>query len=300
MANINCDACSDLRNDAPNVVVNGITDTECASLKNNTGLSPSSGNDDCKDLDNLNDCLIGNLEGEIEAYDVCEWKPFMKKFLPNLWTVLKGIICAVCGVWTNIATIWERLELLCKMISVAVAPEGRFLGIRERGSGPNYGTIPQIGGRPAVIDNGDATASSTGVGVYHGIMEGVNCETGGTRKSFYFRPYIYGHDLNGGVTEGVALWVIDKATWQAQTKTNDAWWNAFTQSSWMFRTGYFAEGTYNRLNIWVRVHVGSAGYSNNYLVMTYEGSAYPNQSSLSDDTKIVVADQNDWHWYHNI
>lgn len=110
MANYNCDACNELRNDAPNLIVNGLTNTECTSLKNNTGLNPSSGNDDCTDLDNMNDCLIGNLEAEVDAYDVCDWKDFTKKYIENAWTVFKGIICAICGLWTNIKKILKEID----------------------------------------------------------------------------------------------------------------------------------------------------------------------------------------------
>lgn len=99
MANTNCSACDELRQIDPNLIVNGFGDTECASLQNNTGLSPSSGNDDCEDLNNLNDCLVGNMATEVDAYDVCDWKTFIKKFIPNVWTTLKGIICAICGLW---------------------------------------------------------------------------------------------------------------------------------------------------------------------------------------------------------
>ena len=109
MAKPNCNACDELRQDAPNLIVNGLGDTECASLKNNTGLNPSNGNDNCTDLENLNDCLIGNMEAEIDAYDVCDWKEYMRKFVENTWTVLKGIICAVCGVWAQISSILSRL-----------------------------------------------------------------------------------------------------------------------------------------------------------------------------------------------
>lgn len=103
MAKPNCSACDELREKAPNLIVNGLGDTECTSLANNTGLNPSSGNDDCDDLHNLNDCLIGNMEQEIDAYDVCDWKEYMRKFVENTWTVFKGIICAICGIWTRIA-----------------------------------------------------------------------------------------------------------------------------------------------------------------------------------------------------
>ena len=102
MANINCDACDAIREESPSLIVNGLGDTECASLQNNTGLNPSSGNDDCEDLNNLNDCLVGNMAAEIDSYDVCDWKTFMKKFIPNVWTTLKGIICAICGLWTRV------------------------------------------------------------------------------------------------------------------------------------------------------------------------------------------------------
>lgn len=112
MANTNCSACEDLRQTDPNLIVNGFTDTECASLKNDTGLVPSSGHNDCTDLENLNDCLVGNMQAEVEAYDVCDWKAFMKKFIPNVWTTLKGIICAICGIWTNIHNLWSSVRKL--------------------------------------------------------------------------------------------------------------------------------------------------------------------------------------------
>lgn len=109
MANINCSACESLRQTDPNLLVNGLGDSECTSLQNDTGLVPSSGHNDCTDLNDMNDCLVGNMESEVDAYDVCDWKPFMKRFIPNVWTVLKGIICAICGLWTNIHSILSRL-----------------------------------------------------------------------------------------------------------------------------------------------------------------------------------------------
>lgn len=109
MAKQNCAACEELRQSAPNVIVNGIDNTACTSLKNNTGLNPSSGHNDCTDLDNLNDCLVGNMAEEVDAYDVCDWRAFMKNFIPNVWTVFKGIICAICGIWTKIEDFLKRL-----------------------------------------------------------------------------------------------------------------------------------------------------------------------------------------------
>ena len=112
MANISCSSCEDLRELDPNLVVNGFTSTECASLKNDTGLVASSGNNDCADLDTMNDCLVGNMETEIDAYDVCDWKTFMKKFISNIWTTIKAIVCTICGIWTNIHSLWTAVNQL--------------------------------------------------------------------------------------------------------------------------------------------------------------------------------------------
>lgn len=98
----NCDACTELQEKAAEFVVSGVTDSVCNSLKNDKGFSTSSGNDDCTDLNNANDCLVGNMEDEIDAYDVCDWKDYTKKFVHNIWTVLKAMICAICGLWTNV------------------------------------------------------------------------------------------------------------------------------------------------------------------------------------------------------
>ena len=106
MAELNCSACESLRQEAPNLIVNGFTDSMCTSLKNDTGLVSSSGHNDCTDLNNMNDCFVGNMATEVDSYDVCDWKSFMKKFIPNVWTTLKGIICAICGIWTNIHNLW--------------------------------------------------------------------------------------------------------------------------------------------------------------------------------------------------
>lgn len=107
MAELNCSACESLRQEAPNLIVNGFTDSMCTSLKNDTGLVSSSGHNDCTDLNNMNDCFVGNMATEVDSYDVCDWKSFMKKFIPNLWTTLKAIICSICGIWTNIHNLWK-------------------------------------------------------------------------------------------------------------------------------------------------------------------------------------------------
>lgn len=108
----NCSACEDLRQSAPNFAINGLGDTECTSLQNNTGLDPSSGHNDCTDLNDINDCLIGNMTQEVDSFNICDWKKFAKAFIPNLWTTLKGIICAICGLWTNVMCLNKKMDLI--------------------------------------------------------------------------------------------------------------------------------------------------------------------------------------------
>lgn len=104
MSTISCDACDTLRQQAPEFVQQGVTDNVAASLKNNTGLNPALTvlHDNCTDLNNVNDCLIGRMGDEIKAYDNCDWKEYMGKFTPNLYETLKAIIASGCGLWTKL------------------------------------------------------------------------------------------------------------------------------------------------------------------------------------------------------
>lgn len=114
MANKNCTACNELKDYAPNFATNGVTDAECNSLKNDTGLNPelTKKHTDCDDLNDANDCLVGNMEDELEYYDACDWKDYMKGLVPNIYNLFKAIICAICGLWTNVHKLWNEIEKL--------------------------------------------------------------------------------------------------------------------------------------------------------------------------------------------
>ena len=95
-----CEACEDLKNLNPSLIANGFSNSNCTHLRNNEGLTGS--NDDCEDLNTLNDCLIGSKVDEVELKDICDWKDFMKGYIPNVWTVLKALICSICGLWDKL------------------------------------------------------------------------------------------------------------------------------------------------------------------------------------------------------
>lgn len=100
MSLIQCDACEELRQNAPNFMINGLGEEEIESLTDNKGLTGSSTN--CNDVNDMNDCLIGMMEKEVSSYEACDWKPFTKRLIANLWTVLKAIISWLCGVQCSV------------------------------------------------------------------------------------------------------------------------------------------------------------------------------------------------------
>ena len=113
MAEVYCEACEELKDEVPELLVNGFDNNMATSLKNDTGLKASSGNNDCTDLDTMNDCLIGNMQTEIDDYDSCTWKTFTKDYIANAWTMFKAIISAICGLWTNVHNLWTTIRSLC-------------------------------------------------------------------------------------------------------------------------------------------------------------------------------------------
>ena len=161
MANTNCESCEALRQEVPSLIVNGFDDDMCQSLGNDTGLVASSGHDDCTDLNNLNDCLIGNQEEEVELYEVCDWKTFMKQFIPNLWTTLKAMICAICSIWTNIHCLYGSMK---KLIDYLNATTQGTAFVRYYGQGAGQGVEwDLVEGEQHTIDlYMDADGSSTG------------------------------------------------------------------------------------------------------------------------------------------
>lgn len=117
MSDINCSACSELKQYAPDFAANGVTEAVCDSLHEDTGFNPDSGHNNEEDLHNANDCLIGNLVDTVEAYEVCDWKDFMKNFGSNLYETLKAIICGIGGMWARVDALCEQSESYLKMMN---------------------------------------------------------------------------------------------------------------------------------------------------------------------------------------
>lgn len=122
----NCKACSDLREYAPEFVTNGVTDNVFLSLENDNGLGNNEDHTDCDDLVDAVDCLVGNMDDEIEAYEVCSWKDYMHKLVPNLHQTIKAVIGSICGLWNNVCRLWCYIDLILNGINIEIKekPEG--------------------------------------------------------------------------------------------------------------------------------------------------------------------------------
>ncbi|MBL1227963.1 hypothetical protein IW492_01805 [Enterococcus sp. BWB1-3] len=143
-----CLACENLKEYAPNFVVNGITEKECSSLHNNMGLNPELAvlHENCEDLNDMLDCLIGALQEKLPSYDVCDWKEYTDELMSNIYNLQKAIICSECGLWEALeqasyvgtATLWttestsmggENIDLtpaFNRMTQQSNMPEGVF------------------------------------------------------------------------------------------------------------------------------------------------------------------------------
>lgn len=134
MAEEYCSPCIQLQEESSDFYENGVTESVCNSLGQNTGFNPESGNNDCEDLKLANDCLIlGNIE-ELDGYDVCKWKEFMETYLPNQYNMNEAIICAICGLWGAIQN--QRLNNLAieTRYEIIQALPGMYITIDRQGN----------------------------------------------------------------------------------------------------------------------------------------------------------------------
>lgn len=142
MANIDCASCDELRTRSAAYAQNGVTTAICNSLKNNTGLNGKS--DDCTDLDIVNDCTIGLMDDQLEAFDTCDWKEFMHKYIPNSHALNKAMICAMCGLWDSVEWLTCMVNYLMNGVSFRIGEDTSGDAYAVAGKGISF-LIPSSG-----------------------------------------------------------------------------------------------------------------------------------------------------------
>lgn len=305
MANTNdCVVCNELREEAPEFVVNGVTDTVCNNLQNDKGMSGNS--TDCEELADANDCLIGTMEGEIEKYDVCDWKDYMEKFVPNVHEVVAAVICAICGLWTNIHNLWkaiadiwteitnikndiddmdDRMDDMCKLINSNIAPPLSSYGVHPLSTSADIGTAVTSKIRYHADDGtlNPYTKAAQGIGISYGRLETTDCVTGKCTVYEWIQPQIFMTYIKEGVEEGEVLWYARKSQLQAASGFTDHLWRVFTESSWTWSDAEISNGSSRGKGVELKITVNPGNMGNDYIGVVYRGTTYPNESTVSYD-----------------
>ena len=104
-----CKTCEDLQQYSPDFVANGVTDGMCSNLESNTGLM-NNGRENCTDLHNANDCLIGGIAEKATSYNPCDPNKMIEDLAKNTMHVIDMLICSDCGQWNEIKKIWDEIQ----------------------------------------------------------------------------------------------------------------------------------------------------------------------------------------------
>ena len=134
-----CSACDSLKATSSNFIQKGVTDTICANLKVNQGFE-NKGHNNCTDMHDMNDCLLGGLLEKIDTYDVCDAKEAIKDLEKNLISIMDVMICSDCGQWEEIEKLWAEIQKIWNAIR---ALQNKVGGI-EGSVGDMYSAVEKI------------------------------------------------------------------------------------------------------------------------------------------------------------
>ena len=212
MSKISCDACVELKENAPEFVMNGVTDDVAASLRNDTGFNPklTVTHNNCQDLNDANDCLIGRMDNELEAYEVCDWKEYMHKLMPNMYEILKAMIAGDCGQW-------DQIHSLCGMINDILynnmSAYGTLTGTRyDSATARKGGEILSKDGTP-LVEKADTDNLWNGVGILYLKRQYRNCD-GELRTYEFIQPYLRDYIFKN-ISYGESFWRASKSQLRA-------------------------------------------------------------------------------------
>jgi len=113
-----CSACEDLKDYAPDFLINGVTDKTCNSLRKNTGVNSDLKvlHKNCEDLNDILNCLIGAHADVLPSVDICELKKWLTDLMENIKTFDKAMLCSHCGQWEEIEKIKTDIKNIRKWL----------------------------------------------------------------------------------------------------------------------------------------------------------------------------------------
>lgn len=295
MSQQSCTACNDLREYAPAFVQNGVTDSVCNNLSKNKGLSNASGHDDCDDLHDINDCLIGNMDDELDAFDVCEIKDFLHQYIPNNYETLKALICSMCGQW-------DRMDDMCQLISNMMQPPYKRVGTLPYHENPAYrcGTINKKNGNPLMIPIANPHPSGTeqhelwnhtcNVGIMYSKLKVNSCDTGACKMYEWIYPSTHHYQISQYAEPDDVLWYVSKSALQSVCGFSDALWHTFDVSSWTWKETPITQGSCFGKYLWINATVNPGGMGNSYFGLVVTGTSFPTPPNNTPITKDPLKD----------
>lgn len=281
MSTISCSACSDLREYAPEYVMNGVTDTVATSLNNNSGFNPTLTvlHDNCLDLNNSNDCLIGRMPQELISYDVCDWKEYMGKFIPNLYEHIKAMIADGCGQWLAIQAACEKAEL-------ALGKEPPIFGALpyqsqyEYDANTGYANTTQLGRLTSflvphtfdyMVQQGlRYLVQNVGAGVCYTKTTAIACDGSTVETIELIRPFADFVTFSATPGRHDILWFAEKDECFRVLGCSERLWAQLKYSEYRFPDMFTVGRRYE-----VQLHVETYGSYGECLVMRYAGCTAP-------------------------
>ena len=70
----------------------------------------NNGRENCTDLHNANDCLIGGIAEKATSYNPCDPNKMIEDLAKNTMHVIDMLICSDCGQWNEIKKIWDEIQ----------------------------------------------------------------------------------------------------------------------------------------------------------------------------------------------
>lgn len=296
MSTIDCNACDNLRENAPEYVMNGTTNAICNSLKNDTGLNPnlSTLHTNAEDLHDINDCTIGRMAQEIEGYEICDWKEYMGKYVPNNYELLKAMICSQDGLWTNMHDLWDFAREVCNKADQAMMPTGTAYGAFPYATNQNrvLGTINTKNGSPLMtVYNAEDILNVNnrpvaGPGIQLSVQTLSRCSDGACRKYVRVEPWFYGVYLNANAAIDDIIWYAPTADLLSKTGVPVDFLDTMRVNypgdanhggGWTWSTGIDLMGSHKQA--WLRLEIDPQNnFGEDYIVLRFTGTSYPNEA----------------------
>lgn len=179
MANEYCNDCIDLDENAPDFMLNGVTQAVCNSLRNNTGLNPdpTNTNDNCDELATVVNCKIGSFIDKYTKKGECDALQAVLELAHINEEIYYLMLCSMCGLWEGVEALRKILQQL-RTINVWNNTTNIFQGDFLSGKGIAGGNINVYGqalGSYIKTNASDTTENS--------LMGGINVATLSTMES---------------------------------------------------------------------------------------------------------------------